>query len=80
MTEYKKVKRIKRWDISRTDTHTTYLLVSDNGDFTIGEVYGEEYHCILTVRGDDVKQIINILSDSQSFEFPELKEEEQNAD
>ena len=77
MAEYKKAKRFKRYEISKTDSHITYLQIADSGDFTIGEIYGDEYHCMLSVRGDDVPKIISILCDKENFKFPELKEVEE---
>ena len=71
------LKRAKRFEISRTDNHTTYLLITERGDFTIGETYGDEYHCMLSVRGDDVQRIISILSDKESFTFPEIKDSDE---
>jgi len=67
-----KVKYSKKFEVCNEDEHKTYLVTYPEGHFTIGEIFGNTYHVIMSVRGDDVPKIIELLNDPDTWEFPDL--------
>ena len=61
----------KRFDLENEDGHTTYLIITNKGDFTLGEVFNDSYHVVYSVRGNDVNRILSILNNPETWKFPD---------